>query len=238
MSETYPNIKPVGDSTILVEYEQVISLEVNLKVRRLAHALEKHPFVGMREVVPAYRALMVFFDPLAVRFEEVYECITGFLNESVEIELPQPRMFNIPTVYGGAHGPDLDRVAEEKGLTPDEVVRIFSSDAYFIYFLGFLCALPYLGVISSKLEIPRLASPRPFIPVGSVGIGGRQANVNPVDLPSGFNYLGRIFVKIYDPTGLPPTILRPGDYMRFPSVSEDEARAAAQNQLGDFLESP
>ena len=68
MSETYPKIKAVGDSTILVEYEQVISLEVNLKVRRLAHALEKHPFVGMREVVPAYRALMVFFDPLAVEF--------------------------------------------------------------------------------------------------------------------------------------------------------------------------
>jgi KipI family sensor histidine kinase inhibitor len=122
-------------------------------------------------------------------------------------------------------------------LSPDEVVEIFSSEAYLLYFLGFLCALVYLGGVSSRLNVPRLASPRPFIPEGSVGTAGGQANIIPVDLPSGFNYLGRTFVKVYDPRRLPPTLMRHGDYVQFPSVSEAEAKAAATRDLEDFVES-
>lgn len=236
MAEDLPKVRPVGDSCVLVEYEEVLSPDVNQKVRQLAYGIEKHALPGIGEVVPAYRSLMVFFDPLFVELEKISDFIVDLSKDSFEVALPQPRLLKLPTVYGGVHGPDLDRVSEYTKLTPGEVVHIFSSQAYLIYFLGFLCALAYLGGVPETLEVPRLDSPRPLVLTGSVGIGGRQATIYPVDMPSGFNYIGRTFVRVYDPQTFPPTLMRPGDYIQFPSVPEEEARSAASKDLRDFIE--
>jgi inhibitor of KinA len=233
MPGDFPRTRTVGDSAILVEFEEAISSEVNLKVRRLAYALEQKVFPGVQEVVLAYRSLMVYFDPCATDPRELKTFVAEL--SAAEIALPQPRLFKLPTVYGGVHGPDLERVARLRQLTTDEVVRLFSSAAYPIYFLGFLCALAYLGGVSGRLNVPRLDSPRPVVPAGSVGTANRQANVNPVDLPSGFNYLGRTFVRIYNPERFPPTMLEPGDYLQFIPCSEKDAEEAAGKEMQDFL---
>jgi inhibitor of KinA len=237
MTEKYPRIKSVGDCTILIEYEEEVSPGVNKKVRKLAYNIEKHSFPGVIEVVPAFRSLMVFFDPLKVNFENVTGLVEQLVIDPVEIELSQPRLFKVPTVYGGIYGPDLDRVSEYTKLTPDEIISLFSSKAYLVYFLGFLCGLACLGGIPEILEVPRLTSPRPFVPVGSVGFAGRQANILSIDQPSGFNYIGRSFVKVYDSQQFPPTLFRPGDYIQFPSVCLEVARSAGEKDLGDFIES-
>nr|NIO12268.1 carboxyltransferase domain-containing protein [Deltaproteobacteria bacterium] len=108
--------------------------------------------------------------------------------------------------------------------------------AYPVYCLGFICANAYMGGIPKALQVPRLPSPRPFVPMGSVGFAGPQANILPVDAPSGFNYIGRTFVSVYDPREFPPTRIRPGDYIECPAVSEREARSAGGKNLGEFIE--
>jgi len=75
------------------------------------------------------------------------------------------------------------------------------------------------------------------VPAGSVGFAGPQANILPVETPSGFNYIGRTFVAIYDPHEFPPTLIRPGDYIQCPAVFEREARLAGKKHLGEFGES-
>jgi len=237
MAGDYPEIRPVGDSSLLVEYEEEISPEVNQKVRRLAQSIERNAFRGMTEVVPAYRSLMIFFDPLQVKIEEVMALIKNLDQGALEADVTKPRLFRIPTVYGGDYGPDLERVSAHAKLPPEEVIRIFSSQPYLVYCLGFLCSLAYLGGVPKILDIPRLISPRPFIPVGSVGFSGRQANILPIDQPSGFNYIGRTFVKVYSPEKFPPTLFRPGDFVQCPPVSEGEANRAGEKELGNFIES-
>ena len=232
-----PILRPVAEDCILVEYEEEINPEINKKVRQLAQAIEKHAPPGLNEVIPAYRSLMVFFDPFQIKMETISDLIVHLAEGSVSVDLVWPRLFRIPTVYGGEYGPDLERISRLKNLTPEEVVRLFSSVNYLVYCLGFLCSLAYLGGVPAILDVSRLTSPRPFVPVGSVGYSGRQANILPIDQPSGFNYIGRTFVRVYDPQKFPPTLFRPGDYIQCPPVSEEEAKRAGEKDLGDFIES-
>ena len=138
------------------------------------------------------------------------------------LHLRLPDTYEIPTVYGGVYGPDLNRVAEITGLSSGEVIDLYSSTTFTIYFLGFLCAQPYLGGLPVKLKVPRLDNPRLHMPAGSVGIGGIQASLLTIDQPSGHNFIGRTFLSLYDPTKIPPTPLRAGDRIIFKPISEDE----------------
>jgi KipI family sensor histidine kinase inhibitor len=104
----------------------------------------------------------------------------------------------------------LKRVAEIAGLSPREVIDLYSSTTFTIYFLGFLCAQPYLGGLPERLHTPRLDNPRIHMPAGSVGIGGIQASLLTIDQPSGHNFIGRTFLSLYDPARIPPPPLKQG----------------------------
>jgi len=94
-----------------------------------------------------------------------------------------------------------------------------------------------MGGVPNVLQVPRLSSPRPFVRACLLGFAGQQANILPVDAASGFKYIGRSFVSVYDPREFPPTLIRPGDYIQCPAVSEREARSAGGKHLGEFIES-
>jgi len=228
-------IRPSGDSAVLVELENRIAPEVNQKVRALALAIESDPFPGIQEVLPAYRALMVTYDPLKIEYGDLVEKIHLWNQKAGSIDLPPRRLFRLPTVYGSSHGPDLQRVAGIVSLSPEEVIRIFSTTHFMVYFIGFICGLAYLGGLPEALRVPRLATPRTLVPAGSVGFAGGQANAISTDQPSGFNYIGRTFVNLYDPKIFPPIPFVSGDEIVFIPVSEEEARKARGRGATDFL---
>jgi inhibitor of KinA len=231
----HPVLKPVGEDALLVEFEPEICPEVNHRVRQLTFAIEQAALPAVEEVVPAYRSLMVYFNADKMKLLDLQTAIEACEQRSEIAQLPAPRLFRIPTVYGGEFGPDMRWVAETTNCTPDEVVELFSSQQYPVYCLGFLCSLPYLGGIPERLHVPRRTSPRTNVPAGSVGIAGGQAVVLPIEMPSGFHYLGRTFIELYDPARMPPTAIRPGDLVEFPAVSADEVKQAAGHWLGDYI---
>ena len=233
---TYPILTPVGENAVLVEYAPEVSLKTNRRVRQLAHGLEKDAIAGVSEIVPAYRSLMVYFDPERTEVDALCAKVRQLARQPRKTRLPQPRLFRIPTVYGGEFGPDLASVAAGTGRAPEEVIRLFSSRRYPVYCLGFLCGLAYLGGVPEPLRLPRLATPRTWLPAGSVGFAEAQAVVLPIDQPSGFHYIGRAFVPVYDPAQFPPTLFRPGDYVECPSVPETEARQWQSRSLGDCVD--
>jgi KipI family sensor histidine kinase inhibitor len=231
----WPKIRPSGDRAVLVELENRIAPEVNRKIRALALAIESDPFPGIQEVLPAYRALMVTYDPLKIEYRDLVEKIHLWNEKAGSIDLPPRRLFRLPTVYGGSHGPDLQRVTDIVRLSPEEVIRIFSTTPFMVYFIGFICGLAYLGGLPEALRVPRLATPRTLVPAGSVGFAGGQANAISTDQPSGFNYIGRTFVNLYDPRIFPPIPFVSGDEIVFISVSEEEGRKAQGRGAIDFL---
>ena len=231
----WPRMRPSGDSAVLVEFENRIDPEVNRSVRSLALAIESDPVSGIHEVLPAYRSLMVTYDPLKIEYPSILEKINIWTENAARIDLPPGRLFRLPTVYGGVHGPDLKRVAETVKLSPEEVIQVFSATRFLIYFIGFICGLAYLGGLPETLRVPRLPTPRTLVPAGSVGLAGGQANAISTDQPSGFNYIGRTFTTLYDPQIFPPIPFLSGDEIQFISVSEEGALEAQGKKATDFL---
>jgi KipI family sensor histidine kinase inhibitor len=122
---------------------------------------------------------------------------------------------DLPTRYGGPDGPDLDEVASIHGLRAVDVVELHASVAYRVFFLGFAPGFAYLGPLPGELATPRLATPRPRVPAGSVGIAGTQTAVYPVDSPGGWRLIGRTDARVWDPSADPPAMLLPGRRVRF-----------------------
>jgi inhibitor of KinA len=142
------------------------------------------------------------------------------LLDDVRVEdLPEPRLVEIPVCYGGSLGPDLTDLAEQHNLSTDEVVRLHSSAVYLVYMVGFMPGFAYLGGLPERIATPRRASPRTAVPAGSVGIGGQQSGVYPLESPGGWNLIGRTPLQIFDITRDEQTLLATGDRVRFVPIT-------------------
>lgn len=216
---------PAGDAALTVEFGNRIALSLNRKVRALAAALEKAALAGIVEVVPTYRSLTIYYDPLSLSLTDLRNSVEGLLDRLEDISLPAPRVVTIPTVYGGEFGPDLPSVAQHCGLTEEQVIRLHTRPTYHVYMLGFTAGYPYLGGMPKRLTTPRLPSPRLRVPAGSVGIGGNQTGVYSVESPGGWRLIGRTPLTLFDPKWEIPVLIRPGDQVQFVRIPPDEYEA-------------
>jgi KipI family sensor histidine kinase inhibitor len=219
----YPRCVPASDQALLVELGDTISPALGRQVHRLVLALQRAELAGLVDLHPAYASVLVRFDPLRLRREALRQHIATALSQLEEIELPPPRRIAIPVHYGGAAGPDLAEVAALHGLTPSAVVGLHSAAAYQVYFLGFAPGFAYLGGLPQTLWTPRLATPRPLVPAGSVGIAGWQSGVYPQATPGGWRLLGRTELVLFDPRRTPMALLQPGDEVRFEPTADGVA---------------
>jgi KipI family sensor histidine kinase inhibitor len=217
-----PRFLPGGDEALFVEFGDEISPELNRRVRNLKLAIEKQRIPGIIETVPAYRSLLIYFEPLQVHPKELREILFRLSQQHLESELSKPRLIEIPTVYGGEYGPDLEFVASHNKLSVNEVIQIHTGTPYLIYMIGFLPGFPYLGGMSAKIAAPRLDTPRTRILAGSVGIAGTQTGIYPAESPGGWRLIGRTPLKVFDPTRKPPALFQTGDYLKFVSVTPYE----------------
>jgi len=202
-----------SDRSLLVVFDDRITLAAHRDVLRLTPLLRRVP--GVTNVHPAYASILIDFDPLAIRHSGVERAAAELFAEAAAAPVPEPRLVEIPVVYGGEYGPDLEGVAALTGLTPDEVVAIHSGAEYLVYFLGFSPGFPYLGGMPESIAAPRLETPRRRVPAGSVAIGGRQTGVYPMASPGGWRIIGRTPLRLFDPAADPPTLLQMGDRVRF-----------------------
>ena len=111
--------------------------------------------------------------------------------------------------------PDLRSISERHRLTPDEVIDIFMSRTYRVYMLGFLPGFAYMGEVDERIATPRLSIPRTKVPKGSIGIAGKQTGIYPLVSPGGWNIIGRTDLQLFEPQAEEPTLLKPGDEVRF-----------------------
>jgi KipI family sensor histidine kinase inhibitor len=184
--------------------------------------IEREKLAGVVEMVPTYRALLVYYDPFVVGYAALVDAISRVVPEARAVTLPPARLVELPACYGGDLGFDLDAAARKLGLAPEELVRLHAGAEHLVYFIGFTPGLPYMGGMPARLTIPRLDQPRTKTPPGSIGIGGEQCCIYSVDSPGGFWVLARTPLRLYDPAAADPVLLRPGDRVRFRVIDRAE----------------
>ena len=210
-----------SDQSLLVYFGQKITLQAHQQVRKLLRLLELEPVAGIRNLHPAYRSLLVKFNGLRLRHDEVEAILRRYLERLEGIKLPGPRRVEIPVCYGGEFGPDLAEVCAIHGLTPAQVVELHASTEYLVYFLGFVPGFAYLGELPEALVTPRLVVPRRNVPAGSVGIAGNQTGVYPFATPGGWRLIGRTPVAMFRVEREGFSLLAIGDRMRFAPISAE-----------------
>lgn len=213
---------PAGDLAILVELEGEVGDELSARLRAL-DMLVRRTIAGIVETVPAFRSLLVYYDPLTIGYRTLCEGIAELVPRAASTPAPKSRLIELPCCYDDPElGIELDAAAQRLGLARDEVIALHSGAEYLVYFIGFAPGQPYLTGTPERLVIPRLDTPRTSTPPGSVAIGGTQSCIYSVESPGGFWVLGRTPVPIYDRAAADPILLRTGDRLRFRAIDRGE----------------
>ena len=170
----YCAISAPSDNSLLIYFDQQISLTAHQQVAKLLRLLELQPVSGIVNLHPAYCSVLVKFDALKLRHDELESRLRRYLEQLDEVTVPEPRHREIPVCYGGEYGPDLAEVCDAHSLSVQQAIDLHVSATYIVYFLGFVPGFAYLGGLPEALATPRLATPRRTVPAGSVGIAGQQ----------------------------------------------------------------
>jgi len=217
-----PILHAVGDSAIQVNFGNDISPTTNQRVSGLAKAIQTNKLAGIIDLTPTFNSLLIHYDPLLLPYAQIREYLISMSENLKEGEAGLYKVHEIPVLYGKEHGPDLDYVAKNSGLTAEQVIDLHSSKEYLIYMLGFMPGFPYLGGLEEILHTPRLAVPRKLIPAGSVGIGGAQTGIYPLDSPGGWQLIGQTPLNVYEQGREKPVLYEAGDYIRFVPITKEQ----------------
>ena len=182
------------------------------------HRLQQASPPGQLDLVPTYRSLTVYFDPLIADGISLRATLLDLAARPVRAPHRPAKTVTVPVFYDRTVAPDLDAVAAEARVAIEQVVSLHTSVTYRVYMVGFLPGFPYLGLVPQQIAVPRLATPRTSVPAGSVSIAGTQTGIYPRASPGGWRIIGRTPLRVCDLGRPQPFLLEPGDHVRFAAI--------------------
>ena len=217
-----PRIEALGDGALLIQCGETIDAGVNAQAMAIARAIETAKLPGILDIAPAYASVCLRYEPHAwigadvqSPFARLAERLSTLVDNVASDASTDVASIEIPVIYGGESGPDLDEVAAHAGLMREAVIELHSGAEYRVAMLGFTPGFPYLLGLPDALHMPRRATPRTRVPAGSVAIGGAQTGVYPRETPGGWHLIGRTPLHLFDPARDPPALLKPGMRVKF-----------------------
>jgi KipI family sensor histidine kinase inhibitor len=225
-------IAAVGDAALMVEFEERVDEAVNAQVLALAAAVRAASIRGIRDVVPTFRSVAVYFDPVRTDRQRLMQTLETLTSGPLpETQRESGRMVDLPLCYDPEFAPELADVAQQTGLQCGEVVDLHAARTYRVFMLGFVPGFAYLGTLDRRLALPRRPTPRTAVEPGSVAIAGEQTAVYPSRTPGGWHIIGRTPSTMFAVEREPPALLQPGDRVRFTPIARSEfARLSAPSE--------
>lgn len=197
------------------------------RIRQIKATIQRDYGEEIVETVSTAQSIGVYIKPCisTERLEELPELWRVVAKQKVIEQEVVRNVVQIPVVYGGEEGPDLEIVAEHAGLTPQEVIELHTSVIYPVRMIGFAPGFPYLSGLPEEIHAPRKTTPRATIPAGSVGIAGGQTGVYSISTPGGWQIIGRTTTALFLPDQQPPSLVQAGDAIQFVAVERGEIHA-------------
>jgi len=228
LSEDTPwRIDAHGDRCLVIRFGEGIDVAVGKRCAAAAAALRDAGIRAVSDIVPTFNTVAVHYLPAR------FAANTSWRNLEAEIErvlnaadldaaAHASNVVDIPVCYGGEYGPDLADVAQQLGISTDDVIALHTRELQHVFMLGFAPGAPFTGVLDARFALPRRATPRTVIPAGSVGVANRQTFIYPNASPGGWNIIGRTPLVMFDPLRQPATTVAPGDSVRFVPITEHD----------------
>ena len=212
-----------GDGAVTIEFGDQITSQLVGRVAALDKLLqavrERGELAGVVETMPTFRSLTVLYDPLQTSRAALDPVLTALASQSEAAPAANGRRWRLPVCYGGEFGADLADVASATGLSPDAVVQLHADTELSVYMIGFMPGFPFMGDLPSALDMPRRREPRLRVPAGSVAITGSLTAIYPWQSPGGWQLIGRCPVPLFDAAAATPSLLAPGDTVRFEAIT-------------------
>ncbi|HSC00915.1 MAG TPA: 5-oxoprolinase subunit PxpB [Burkholderiaceae bacterium] len=219
-------VEPLGDAALYAEFSEVLDLEVNEALQAVAAAVRRRAPAWVRDVVPSLGGLALHFDPDHAQLPEApLEAAAVLLKECLKASAGSAasrRLVEVPVCYEAEFGLDLGEVAAKTRLAPAEIARRHAAKEHRVLMVGFAPGQPYIGGLDARLAVPRRATPRTRVPAGSIAIANAQTVVYPFEIAGGWSVIGRTPLRVFDPRRDPPSLLLPGDRVRFAPIARAE----------------
>lgn len=233
-AEATVRVRQFGDSALLVLPDCEDKEARWRSAHTLAALLREANLPGIEGITPTFETFTVEYNPLQTDAFLLCEELTGILSAADDFDF-DPRVVEIPLVYGGDYGPDLKSVADHLGINEDEVIEKHSTITWRLAFNGAPAGAPMHEGNAFGSSIPRMSQPRVRIPAGSVALSGHQGTIYTIPAPGGWRLIGTTPVQMNNPTGEPFVALRPGDKLRFVPISEHEFHRFEPAFIGELL---
>ena len=234
-----PRLLPLGDAAWTVEFGERIDPALHGRVLGLLEAVERvrteEAFAGIVDLMPTFRSLTVCYDPRLCDGERLGEALLS-LARTTEAVRRDGRHWRLPVCFDEDFAPDLDDLAEAKGLTREAVIERLLGTAFRVYMIGFMPGFPYMGGLPEALEMPRLKSPRKAVPARSLAVAGTMCAIYPWESPGGWRLLGRTPVPLFSVCDeASPALLSSGDRVSWRAVARDEFTSLEEAALAGRL---
>jgi KipI family sensor histidine kinase inhibitor len=177
------------------------------------------------DVVPGIDSVMVRFDAAIVDAGAAETTIHAVLDEGIPPLETSGAVIEIPVVYGGDYGPDLDELSRVTGLSVSEIIALHTSRDYSVEMVGFTPGFAFIGELDERLRVPRRSEPRQRVAAGSVGIADGRTGLYAMASPGGWTLIGRTPYPLFDAAAETPFVLQPGMRVRFHAIPADELDA-------------
>lgn len=222
-------IETAGMEALMVRLFDTIDVSNMAWILAADHALRDAFGEALVDLLPSYTTLLLHYDCRQLSHAVARARVQDALADLSPADTQQGQRHDIPVWYDESVGPDLARVAKRAGMSIAELIEQHCQDEYCVFALGFAPGYGFMGLVDDAIATPRLTTPRRHVAAGSVGIADRQTAIYPLPSPGGWNLLGRTAVPLFEHAKRGEPLLRPGDSVRFRSIS----RAEFEDQGGD-----
>lgn len=174
------------------------------------------------EVIPGIGSVVVRYDAATRDGDDARQAIESILAAGIEPLQVSELLVEIPVVYGGEYGPDLNALCEKIGMSADDVIALHTGREYTVDMIGFTPGFAFIGGLDERLRVPRRKEPRQRVEAGSVGIADERTGLYAMASPGGWTIIGRTPSRLFDPHAKQPFLLGAGTRVRFTAISSDE----------------
>lgn len=235
--DVFQCIRDVGLTGKLVTFADTFSEPANRAALAFRAALNAQGWQGVEETATSLTSVFLRFDPLTLDHDTLNDRLKALIAQSDWFAAPLPTgrtLWRIPTVIGGAHGPQFEEAATAAGLNPGEARQQIAEARVRVLTIGFAPGQPYMGQLPPAWDIPRMTQLNPQVPGSSLVVAIRQLIIFAGPAPTGWRHIGQTAFKCFRPASEAPFALTPGDEVTFREIAPEELDdIIATDQTGD-----